>query len=178
MTAEAVVLNKTAVAMAADSAVTISGGRNQMLKTFDTANKLFELIKGQPVGIMTFANAEINGTPWESAIKSFRSESSGLVLPHLRDYSDAFIAFLKDSTFALSEDSDSYTFRQLGYQTCLHMAQYLKERIPDCMTTSGRLVKSKAQQLMVESILHVKSIVDELPLAPWADELPVEVLRD
>ena len=42
MTAEVAILNKSAVALAADSAVTISAGTKQE-KIFDTADKLFEL---------------------------------------------------------------------------------------------------------------------------------------
>jgi len=42
VTAEIAILNKSAIALAADSAVTISVGPNQQ-KIYDTADKLFEL---------------------------------------------------------------------------------------------------------------------------------------
>ena len=47
MTSEVVLMNRQAVAMAADSAVTISG--DQYLKTYQSVDKLFPLVDGQPV---------------------------------------------------------------------------------------------------------------------------------
>ena len=47
MTSEVVLMNRQAVAMAADSAVTISGDR--YLKTYQSADKLFPLVEGQPI---------------------------------------------------------------------------------------------------------------------------------
>ena len=67
MTAEVAILNKTAVALAADSAITFSGN-----KIFNTGNKLFTLSKYQPIGIMIYGNAEFMGVPWETIIKFFR----------------------------------------------------------------------------------------------------------
>ena len=48
MTAEAAVLNKSAVALAADSAVTV--GNDGQEKIFNTANKIFTLSHQHPIG--------------------------------------------------------------------------------------------------------------------------------
>ena len=69
MTAIVGVLNKHAVAIAADSAVTI-GGR----KVMNNANKIFALSKYHPVAIAVYGNAELVGTPWEIIIKNFRKQ--------------------------------------------------------------------------------------------------------
>jgi uncharacterized protein (UPF0305 family) len=66
MTAEVVLMNKQAVAMAADSAGTIG------MKTLNSNNKLFMLSKRHPVGIMIYGSAEIMGYPWETIIKMYR----------------------------------------------------------------------------------------------------------
>ena len=62
MTAEVAVINKSAVAIAADSAVTTeltdSSGR-QHDKIFNTANKVFALSKYAPVGIMVYNTMDI-----------------------------------------------------------------------------------------------------------------------
>lgn len=71
MTLEVAVLNKQAIALAADSAVTIGGSANP--KIFNTL-KLFALSKHQPVGIMVYSSAEIMALPIETAIKVFRQE--------------------------------------------------------------------------------------------------------
>jgi hypothetical protein len=64
VTAEIAILNKGAVALAADSAVTIQIGGGQ--KIYNTVNKLFTLSKYQPVGAMVYGNSEFMGVPWES----------------------------------------------------------------------------------------------------------------
>lgn len=57
MTAELVVMNKSAVAMAADSAVTVSGAGTPNI--YNSVNKLFALTKFSPVGIMVYGGAEL-----------------------------------------------------------------------------------------------------------------------
>jgi len=62
MTAEIAAMNREAVAMAADSAVTLVTEQGQ--KIFVTANKIFALSKFEPVGIMVYANASWTPKPW------------------------------------------------------------------------------------------------------------------
>jgi hypothetical protein len=59
MTAEIAVLNKSAVALAADSAVTI--GRPPNSKIYNTVNKIFELSSVHPVGIMIYGSLDFVG---------------------------------------------------------------------------------------------------------------------
>ncbi len=66
MTAEITVMNKSAVALAADSAVTLGPPGNG--KIYDTVNKVFSLSKFHPVGIMIYGNAEFMRIPWETII--------------------------------------------------------------------------------------------------------------
>lgn len=61
MTAEIVIMNKEAIALASDSAVTMSGESGQ--KVFTSANKLFALSKYHPVGIMIYGGAIFMGVP-------------------------------------------------------------------------------------------------------------------
>jgi hypothetical protein len=58
MTAEVAVLNKTAVALAADSAVTVGAETG---KVYASVEKLFQLSTGAPVGIMVYSSAEFGG---------------------------------------------------------------------------------------------------------------------
>lgn len=54
-------MNKNAIALAADSAVTISKRKGQRI--YDTVNKLFTLSKYHPVGVMVYSNANLMGGP-------------------------------------------------------------------------------------------------------------------
>ena len=53
-------VNKTAVALAADSAVTITNPKGQ--KIYNSMNKLFTLSKYHPVGVMIYGNGHLMGS--------------------------------------------------------------------------------------------------------------------
>lgn len=74
MTAEIAILNKSAVALATDSAVTISSGTSND-KVFDSADKLFELSCSQPIGVMIYNGMHFAGIPLPDLIKDFRAQA-------------------------------------------------------------------------------------------------------
>lgn len=93
MTAEVAILNKGAVALAADSKVSI--GFRYPEKTYDSQNKIFTLSKVHPVGIMVYNNADFMNYPWETIIKQYRSEKAGKVEPTMELWARDFISFLR-----------------------------------------------------------------------------------
>ena len=109
MTSEVVLMNRQAVAMAADSAVTISGDR--YLKTYQSVDKLFPLVEGQPVAVMIYNNAEIMSTPWETVISLYRDQSKGRPLETVAAYAEDFMEFLSgnpDLFPATHQDTEFY----------------------------------------------------------------------
>jgi hypothetical protein len=54
MTAEIAIVNRSALALAADSAVTVRVGPN--VKVYDSAEKLFEFSHRQPIALMIYNN--------------------------------------------------------------------------------------------------------------------------
>jgi hypothetical protein len=101
MTAEIAILNKSAVALAADSAITIQtpGGH----KIYNTVNKLFTFSKYRPVGVMVYGNSEFMGIPWESIIKEHRRELGDRAHGTLREYVDEFISWLQQAKLLFPE---------------------------------------------------------------------------
>jgi hypothetical protein len=97
MTAVVGILNKQAVAIAADSAVTISGVNSR--KIFNHANKMFRLSVPGPVGVMLYNAADFMGTSWDIIFKLFRDEYGRKELPTLRAYQEAFVGFLRTQAF-------------------------------------------------------------------------------
>ena len=102
MTAEVVVMNKQALAIAADSAVTI--GRDRDARVFNSAEKLFALSKTQPIGIMFFSAASIMGVPVETVAKSYRKELGTKAFDSLEEYFDDFRKFVATSDTLFSQD--------------------------------------------------------------------------
>jgi hypothetical protein len=100
MTTVVGILNKHAVALAADSAVTIGGNGGR--KIFNKANKVFTLSKRHPVGIMIYNSASFMATPWEIIIKVYRKQLEERSFPTLKDYGLDFIEFLRSKQFYTS----------------------------------------------------------------------------
>jgi hypothetical protein len=93
VTAEIAVMNKQGIALAADSAVTISSGLDRS-KIYVSANKIFALSKFRPVAIMIYDSAEIMGLPWETVIKIYREHLSDREFADLDGYVADFASFL------------------------------------------------------------------------------------
>ncbi|MEM1379238.1 MAG: hypothetical protein AAGH41_01300 [Pseudomonadota bacterium] len=108
MTSEVVLMNRQAVAMAADSAVTISG--QNYLKTYQSVDKLFPLVDGQPIGVMIYNNAELMSTPWETLISLYREQARGRSLDTLDAYALDFISFLSDNPELFPQDHQDTEF--------------------------------------------------------------------
>lgn len=92
MTAEIAILNKTAVALAADSAVTIGSGSNA--KIYNTISKIFELSDTCPIGIMIFNRLDFMGLPLEVVIKEYRKRRRGKSFSTVKLWKEDFVEFL------------------------------------------------------------------------------------
>lgn len=102
MTAVLGILNKQAVAIAADSAVTVGGPENH--KIFNRANKVFTLSKRHPVGIMLYNSASFMATPWETIIKMYRNKLGETSFPTLKEYQTNFLEFLAAKNYFTTEE--------------------------------------------------------------------------
>lgn len=89
MTAEIAVLNRSAIALAADSAATL----RDTGKSYP-ANKLFALSRFHPVGVMVYHSDEFMGVPWETLIKMYRAELAPAGKPTISDYADDFLRYI------------------------------------------------------------------------------------
>mgnify|MGYP001943790801 FL=1 len=95
VTAEIAILNTKAVALAADSAVTINYGE----KVFHSVDKLFELSHHHPVGIMFYGRDNFLNIPWETIITVYRSQLQKKSFTTVEKYADDFFKFLQKAKF-------------------------------------------------------------------------------
>ena len=95
MTAEIAILNREAVALAADSAVTLgSDSGEHRPKIFTSANKIHALSLHEPIGVMVYGAADLMRVPWETIIKTYRAELGKTAFPRLQDQTEHFLAWL------------------------------------------------------------------------------------
>ena len=96
MTAEIAILNRSAVALATDSAITLSSADiARPLKIYETGEKLFELSHQNCIGIMIYNNLEFLGIPLEILIKQYRSSPHCKPCDNLFEAARYFITFLE-----------------------------------------------------------------------------------
>lgn len=93
MTAEIAILNKLAVALATDSAVTVSAG-DQEQKTYDSADKLFDLSAANPIGIMIFHGLQFMQAPLQTLISEYRAQAPAF--DTVKDAAQDFLRYLND----------------------------------------------------------------------------------
>lgn len=84
VTAEVAVANRTGIALAADSAVTVTKGG--VAKVINGANKLFRLNDRLSIAFMFYGNADLSGAPLEALLKHFRGPLGNQTYPTLDDY--------------------------------------------------------------------------------------------
>lgn len=102
MTAVVGILNKQGIAIAADSAVTVSGTNNR--KVYNSANKIFTLSKYYPVSVSIYNNASFMGIPWEILIKEYRKQLDKNSFNTLEEYKNDFFNWLKKNNFFVEKD--------------------------------------------------------------------------
>ena len=93
MTSEVVIMNKNAIVMAADSAVTVGG-----TKTYNGVNKLFMLSNSPPMGIMIFGSADFENIPMETLIKEFKRKTDFKKNNNIELIKEEFLKFLTENT--------------------------------------------------------------------------------
>ncbi len=160
MTAEIAILNKEAVALASDSAVTIrlSGGQ----KIFTSANKLFPLSNYEPVGIMVYNSAHFMGVPWEVIVKLYRDKLGEKRFNTLEDYFSDFILFLEKGNplFPLEVQKDFLRNYVSGYFTII-VKDIVKE-VQSTINNKGSISDKEIEDLVASRVAtHSK---------PWQKE--------
>ena len=115
MTAEIAILNKSAVALAADSAVTIGEGGSE--KIYNTVNKIFEISGTQPLGIMVYGSLSFMGLPLEILIKRYRNEFA--VNNTFKNVSDCAVDFARylESNVPYDQEHENQNIQRIIYYT-------------------------------------------------------------
>lgn len=119
MSAVIAIMNKHGVALAADSAVTISGGEEK--KIYQNANKIFTLSKYNPVGVMVYSSATFMDTPWEVILKVYREQLNDKSFKTVESYCQDFIEFLKSKSFYSQEEEQRETHKRKIFQLIIEL---------------------------------------------------------
>lgn len=163
MTAEIAVLNRSAVALAADSAGTIGSGASS--KIYNAFNKIFELSEREPVAVMIYGGLDFMGLPLEVLIKEYRRLRLGKTFPTLQGYAEDFREYL--STYVSCDPEDHV---QNAAKTILpflrSVSNEARKRWNDEAETNGKHLTSRIGGNL-EAVLKERAAL--LKSAPWND---------
>ena len=151
MTAEIAVLNKLAVALAADSAVTVMSQTRQA-KIYNTVNKLFALSKYHPVGIMIYGGAELMGVPWESVVKMYRPALGTQRFDTLEGYADHFLKFLADDKTIVTPKQEEEFFRSTIDNFYNAVVASVTNQVESTMKKGGQVTLAQVGQAVEEVV--------------------------
>jgi polyhydroxyalkanoate synthesis regulator phasin len=149
MTAEVAVLNSIGVALAADSAVTVS---IEAGKIYTSADKLFQLSTNAPVGVMVHGNASFLGVPWETIIKCYRTKLGSKTFPHLKEYSNDFIQYLKISRNLFPAESQKDEIHSIAYGYYNFVLEKLKKLVKEEYDKGNQLNESQVKRFFSDLV--------------------------
>ena len=154
MTAEIAVLNKEAIALAADSAMTAGIGGNR--KIFTTSTKIFMLSKNKPVGVMVYNNAQFIGIPWETIIYEIGKQVPEGGFNTLNEYVGLFLSYFENDSYLFPEEEQKRYFQEHILYCCAMTRRVIVDRVEKELEKRGPLSERSIK------ILVSKVIKDEL----------------
>jgi len=175
MTAEIALMNKEAIALAADSAVTFSVGREDR-KIFPSANKIFTLSKYQPVGIMIYGSSMFMETPWETVIKVYRRVLGQKTFNTVEEYASDFLGFLSGNSDLFPESQQERYVEVSVWGYFYLIAGDINEELDQVRRKKGQISENEIKRTTSR---HIKKHYDEwekTPLIPSVTKRDVAAL--
>jgi len=173
MTSEVVIMNRHAVALAADSAVTVTTtvGGNRERRYFKGVNKVFELSHHQPVGIMIFDVADIHSVPWEVVIKMYRDSLGRNAFPTLEEYAKGLFSFVENHSSLISRDHrDELLSREAFFAAVMTLS--------DIESNPRVKQQSDVAQRDAERDIVIQEIEQKVTALPLSSHFPSTALSD
>ena len=150
MTAEIAILNRHAIALAADSAVTIGDER-----VYKSSTKLFSLGPVNDIAIMIYGNDQFCGFPWDAIIKTFERHVGKTRFDRVEDCADAFVSYIKDDEF---KPDDEASLLNLSY--VVDHLEAMAKQTKDCATRAEFLAAFDLGLSKAESAIVKKELID------------------
>lgn len=173
MTAQVVIMNKEAVALASDSAVTIGRAGE---KIFQSANKLFALSKYNPVGVMVYGNASFMGVPCETIVKLYRKEIGKKRFDNLKQYVNDFIAFLDNGNPLFPEHIQKEFVQNAIFAYFNLIKQGITEEVAKILKTKRKIGIRDTQKVISQVISQHNDLWENTENVPTIPKKHVKVI--
>lgn len=164
MTAEIAILNRNAVAMAADSAVTLQLAGGQ--KIYNTVNKLFALSKYRPVGVMVYGSGDFMRIPWETIIKMYRADLFDKKYASLEEYASDFINFFERENILFPENLQNESATEYLRYGFYQLRQRIDKKAETIIQEIGSIDEGQVRALVREKTVEFLAELEKLEDLP------------
>lgn len=162
MTTEIAIINREAVALAADSAVTISGAGGE--KVYNSANKLFALSPVHPIGVMFYGNAALNYVPWETVIKTYRHKNRGIEFDSVSEYAEHFFDFIEKTSDLFLSVNEEIAALGIIRSAFFDIKNEISNEIKNKLMGQGKVTATEERNIIKrkikEALEHFESLTD------------------
>lgn len=161
MSAGICIMNRNAIAMAADSAVTVGNH----IAIHNSANKLFSLSRVAPVGLIIYANAALMNVPVEIIVKEYKKQLKDRTFQHLKDYVDDFIRYMEQNAdlFRFNINEQAYILQVFSDLMKGMLGDYTRLLKQAKASSTSQLSPDELSKVGETAIQITINLVDSLP---------------
>lgn len=163
MTAEIAILNKSAIVLAADSAVTLDHGSG--FKIFNTADKIFELSSENAIGLMVYNRLDFMDLPIEVLSKEYRRKRRNCPFATVKECQEDFFDFLTNEV-AVSDDDKTRNFSTIVLNLIDRLSSRFDRKLSNYITQKQRVLVSKFNGVLSELL---DETIQNLEAEPYAE---------
>jgi hypothetical protein len=164
-------MNREAVALAADSAVSLMTGPGESpQKIFTSADKIFELTRDHSACIMIYNSAAFMGIPWQTLITIYRAGLPDSPFDTLEEYSSHFIDFLTKEEGLIPEAVQQRFFVDGVYRTFLFIRYLIQQNASAVLAEKGQVSEEEIQGISAGVIGDIFGKLSDAPYSPTMDE--------
>ena len=165
VTVEIAIMNREAVALAADSAVSLASLKGQR-RMFPSGRKIFEVSADCPVGIMTYNTASFMDIPWDTVVALYRASLDGRRCDTLSQYGQVMVDVLNSlSARILPQAEELYLERGLHHlfqNMCGHVVRYIEDQEKTANKAIGMPARRRAILGRLDWALEKLSGLDDI----------------
>jgi hypothetical protein len=179
VTAEIVIMNREAVALAADSAVSLMAGPgDRPQKIFTSADKIFELTREHPACVMIYNNAAFMGIPWQTLITIYRASLPASPFDTLEEYARHFIDFLTGEEGLIPDSVQQRFFVDGVYRTYLFIRYLIQQNASAVLAEKGQISEEEIQGVTATIIDDIFGKLNDAPYSPTLDDAYAKELAE
>jgi hypothetical protein len=156
MTAVVGILNKRGIAIAADSAVTMTRRRNE--KIANSANKMLRLSSVNPISVMITGSAGFIATPWDIIVRRYRQKNCNKSFSTVEACIEDFFSYIPTEKMFLSDDlgKEYLKYKLKGFWGEVVATVPEQERKEDGTLTNGKKILRAFQDRISSGIKYFK----------------------